>query len=106
MDQRMEALIRANEVRTARAELKRELARGERKLFPLLLDPPPCIANARLEEILEAVPTLGKKKTRRVLARTALEGATVRELNRLDRQRLWHSLRSFPALCGNIGFPT
>jgi hypothetical protein len=40
-EQRLRALEQANEVRTARAKLKRELASGKIELVQILADPPP-----------------------------------------------------------------
>ena len=39
-EQRLRALEQANEVRTARAELKKELASGKIELVQILADPP------------------------------------------------------------------
>ena len=45
--QRKLALKRANEVRTARAQLKRDLKAGRRSIHDLLLDPPEYVETMR-----------------------------------------------------------
>ncbi len=48
LDQRMDALSRANEVRVLRAQLKRDLKAGRVSIGALLLDPPACLGAAKL----------------------------------------------------------
>jgi hypothetical protein len=51
-EQRLRALEQANEVRTARAELKKQLASGTIELVQILADPPPCVRTARVRDLL------------------------------------------------------
>jgi hypothetical protein len=44
----MAALSMANEVRTLRAQLKRDLKAGRVSIGALLLDPPPCLESAKV----------------------------------------------------------
>lgn len=67
-DQRREALRRANKVRSARAEIKRQLAAGEVTLAQLLSDPPPAIYSATIGTVLEWVPGIGHWRSGRILA--------------------------------------
>jgi hypothetical protein len=67
LDQRMEALKRANGIRTERAKLKRDLKAGKVKIATLLLDPPPYVETAKVFDMLLAVPKYGRVKTNRVL---------------------------------------
>jgi hypothetical protein len=55
MDQRMDALRRANEVRALRAQLKRDLKAGRVWLGALLLDPPPFLETAKVFDMLLAL---------------------------------------------------
>jgi hypothetical protein len=67
-EQRLRALAKANQVRSARAHLKRELAHGNVQLTQVLADPPPCAASAKVRELLLAVPGIGPAKADRALA--------------------------------------
>jgi hypothetical protein len=50
--QRMEALQRANEIRTRRAQLKRDLKGGRAKIHDLLLEPPEYVETAKVFDML------------------------------------------------------
>jgi hypothetical protein len=67
LDQRMDALSRANEVRTLRAQLKRDLKAGRVSIGALLLDPPPYLETAKVFDMLLAVPNLGRVKATKIL---------------------------------------
>ncbi|MEJ7717803.1 MAG: integration host factor, actinobacterial type [Thermoleophilaceae bacterium] len=66
--QRMDALQRANSIRTDRARLKRELKAGRVKINGLLLDPPDFIQTAKVSDLLLAVPKYGRVKVNRILS--------------------------------------
>ena len=84
--QRMEALKRANEVRTSRAKLKRDLKAGRANLSALLRDPPECLQTAKVFDILMAVPKFGRVKANRVLTHCRVSPSkTIGGLS--DRQR-------------------
>lgn len=68
LEQRRDALLRANRVRSERAEIKRRLAAGEVTLTELLDDPPPAIATATIGSVLEWVPGIGHWRAGRILA--------------------------------------
>jgi hypothetical protein len=55
LDQRMDALSRANEVRTLRAQLKRDL-KARRVSIGALLDPPSYLEAAKVFDMLLALP--------------------------------------------------
>jgi S13-like protein len=88
-EQRLRALERANEVRTARAKLKKELASGKIELVPILADPPACVRTARVREVLLVVPKIGLVRVGRILAQCGiahsktLGGLTARQRNEL-----------------------
>jgi hypothetical protein len=67
LDQRMEALKRANGIRTQRARLKRDLKAGKVNIRTLLLDPPEYVETAKVFDMLLAVPKYGRVKTNRIL---------------------------------------
>src|ERR687886_785782 len=50
--QRMDALQRANEIRTRRAQLKKDLKAGRVSIQALLLDPPDYVLTAKVYEVL------------------------------------------------------
>ena len=67
LNQRMDALARANEIRTARAQLKRDLKAGRHSIQQLLLDPPPYLETAKVFDMLLAVPKYGRVKVNKIL---------------------------------------
>jgi len=85
-EQRLRALKRANEIRTARAQLKRQLAAGEIELAQILAQPPACARTARVRDLLLALPRIGSVKAGRILARCGIaHSKTLAGLS--DRQR-------------------
>ena len=69
--QRMDALERANEIRTQRAQLKRDLKAGRVSIHELLLDPPEYLETAKVFDMLLAVPKYGRVKANKVLSSAA-----------------------------------
>ena len=67
LDQRMEALKRANDIRTARAKLKKDLKASRASIHAILLDPPEYVLTAKVFDMLLAVPKYGRVKTNRIL---------------------------------------
>ncbi len=67
-EQRLRALQQANDVRTARAALKKELAAGKVELVQILADPPPCLRTARVRDILLVLPKIGSVRAARIPA--------------------------------------
>ena len=59
LDQRMEALQRANDVRVRRAQLKRDLKAGRASIETILLDPPEWVETAKVFAGLFAVILIG-----------------------------------------------
>jgi len=85
-EQRLRALEQANEVRTARARLKKQLASGEIELVQILADPPACVRTARMRDLLLEVPKIGSVRAGRILAQCGI--AHSKTLGGLtDRQR-------------------
>src|SRR3954451_18426400 len=64
--QRMDALQRANEIRTRRAQLKRDLKAGRVSIHTLLLDPTDFLATAKVFDTLLAVRKYGRVKANKV----------------------------------------
>ena len=63
----MKALSRANEIRTKRAQLKRDLKAGKVKVEQLLLDPPDWVLSAKAFDMILAVPKYGRVKANKIL---------------------------------------
>lgn len=70
--QALAALSRANEIRMARAELKRTIAAGKLsrgEVAEILRDPPPEIRGMRVAELMKALPGFGRTKCETVMKR-------------------------------------
>jgi len=67
LDQRMEALKRANDIRVRRAQLKKDLKDSRVQIEDVLLDPPEWVETATVFDMLMAVPKLGRVKAARLL---------------------------------------
>jgi hypothetical protein len=63
----MDALARANEIRSLRAQLKRDLKAGRLQVQHLLLDPPEFLETAKVFDMLLAVPKYGRVKVNKIL---------------------------------------
>jgi hypothetical protein len=86
LDQRMDALRRANDVRVRRAQLKKDLKDGKVRIQTILGDPPEYVATAKVVDILMAVPKFGRVKAARFLNTCRIsQSKTVGGLS--DRQR-------------------
>lgn len=66
--QRLRALERANEIRSRRAQLKRDLKAGRESLISLLLDPPAFLETAKVVDVMLAAPMLGRVKVNKFLS--------------------------------------
>ncbi|HEX8649157.1 MAG TPA: integration host factor, actinobacterial type [Thermoleophilaceae bacterium] len=94
LTQRMEALQRANQIRTRRAELKRDLKAGRKQIHPLLLDPPEYLQTAKVFDLLLAVPKYGRVKVNRILTQCRISPSkTIGGLSQRQRTELVSYLR-------------
>jgi hypothetical protein len=86
LDQRMEALKRANEIRVRRAQLKKDLKEGSARIEDVLRQPPDFVSTAKVFDMLMAVPKFGRVKAARFLNMCRIsQSKTVGGLS--DRQR-------------------
>jgi hypothetical protein len=86
LNQRMDALARANLIRTERAQLKRDLKSGRLSIHTLLLKPPEYVETAKVFDMLLAVPKYGRVKVNKILAHCRISPSkTIGGLS--DRQR-------------------
>ena len=89
LDQRMEALRRANDIRVKRAQLKKDLKDGSVRIEQILRNPPDYVSTAKVIDILMAVPKFGRVKAARFLNTCRIsQSKTVGGLSDRQRQEL------------------
>jgi hypothetical protein len=89
LDQRMEALQRANDIRVRRAQLKKDLKEGRVGIEKVLLDPPDYVSTAKVFDMLMAVPKFGRVKAARLLNQCRIsQSKTVGGLSERQRTEL------------------
>ena len=89
LDQRMEALQRANDIRVRRAQLKKDLKDGRAHIESILLDPPDYVSTAKVFDMLMAVPKFGRVKAARLLNQCRIsQSKTVGGLSERQRAEL------------------
>jgi hypothetical protein len=94
LTQRLDALQRANEIRTRRAQLKRDLKGGRVSIHSLLLDPPEYVETAKVFDMLLAVPKYGRVKVNKILATCRISPSkTIGGLSERQRAELVSLLR-------------
>ncbi len=90
----MRALEMANQIRTKRAQLKRDLKAGKVKIDALLLDPPEWLDSAKVFDIILAVPKYGRVKVNRILNQCRISPSkTIGGLSERQRAELVALLR-------------
>ena len=89
LDQRMEALKRANDIRVRRAKLKKDLKEGRANIERVLSNPPEYVETAKVFDILMAVPKFGRVKAARFLNQCRIsQSKTVGGLSERQRAEL------------------
>jgi hypothetical protein len=92
--QRMDALERANQIRTRRAQLKRDLKAGRTSIHDLLLNPPDYLETAKVFDMLLAVPKYGRVKVNKILVTCRISPSkTIGGLSERQRNELVGLLR-------------
>jgi hypothetical protein len=87
--QRLEALHKANQVRSDRAAIKRDVKAGRIRVTHLLGQPPEAIATMSLADLLIATPKLGRRKVENALVHCRISSfATVGALTGRQRTAL------------------
>ena len=90
----MDALQRANAIRTRRAQLKKDLKGGRASIHGLLLDPPEFVETAKVFDMLLAVPKYGRVKANKVLQQCRISPSkTIGGLSERQRSELVSMLR-------------
>jgi hypothetical protein len=94
LQQRMDALQRANLIRMQRAQLKRDLKAGRHTIHDLLLEPPDFVETAKVFDMLLAVPKYGRVKVNKVLQQCRISPSkTIGGLSQRQRTELVSMLR-------------
>ncbi len=94
LNQRLDALARANQIRSQRATLKRELKAGHYSIQTLLLNPPEYVETAKVFDMLLAVPKYGRVKVNKILANCRISPSkTIGGLSERQRNELVGMLR-------------
>jgi hypothetical protein len=89
LDQRMDALQRANHVRSMRAQLKGDLKHGVITVASVLRDPPEFLQTAKVVDVLMATPKCGRVKSARILEQCRISPSkTVGGLSERQRAEL------------------
>jgi hypothetical protein len=87
--QRLRALERANEIRLARAELKRRIAEGESSVAEVLRDPPHAATSWAIGELLTCQRRWGNTRCRKFLSKhQIIETKPVGKLTERQRRML------------------
>jgi len=87
LDQRLDALGKANQVRSQRAALKADLKRGAANIRDVLAAPPDYLLTAKVADLLMAAPKCGRVKSARLMEQCRISPSkTVGGLS--ERQRL------------------
>src|SRR4030081_2519471 len=88
-NQRREALQRANDIRSRRAQLKRDLKAGRQPIDELLLAPPEYQETAKVFDLLLAVPKYGRVKVNKILTQCRISPSkTIGGLSERQRAEL------------------
>ena len=91
----MQALARANQVRLARAALKREISAGARNITEVIMESPWEAESMSLSELLCSQSRWGRARSRKLLASAALsEGKRVGTLTERQRRILAAALEA------------
>lgn len=102
LDQRMSALERANEIRSARTNLKRRWKKidprtARRQLCEIVMDPAPEFSTWRVETALMALPWVGRVKVRRWLLESSIPlNKTIAGMTERQRESLVEKVLARP----------
>jgi hypothetical protein len=92
--QRMAALGNANEIRTKRSQLKRDLKAGRKQIHNLLLEPPEWLETMKLFDLVLACPKYGRVKVNKILQLCKISPSkTVGRMSQRQRMEVVSRLR-------------
>lgn len=94
LHQRKEALVLANDVRTFRAQLKKDVKAGRETVVNLLSDPPKKIETMKVFDLLMAAPKIGRVKVNKLLNSSRISPSkTIGGMSDRQRNEMVSSLR-------------
>ena len=94
LDQRIDALQRANHVRSQRAALKDALRQGGTSITAVIEEPPEYLLTAKVLDLIMAAPKYGRVKAARVMERCRVSPSkTVGGLSDRQRRELVEALK-------------
>jgi hypothetical protein len=94
LDQRMDALQRANHVRSQRAALKEALKKGDTSIIAVVQGPPDYLLTAKVLDLIMAAPKYGRVKAARIMERCRVSPSkTVGGLSDRQRRELVEALK-------------
>jgi hypothetical protein len=94
LDQRMDALQRANHVRSQRAALKTALKTGDTCITVIIQQPPEFLLTAKVLDLIMAAPKYGRVKAGKVMERCRVSPSkTVGGLSERQRRELVEALK-------------
>ncbi len=67
LQQRRDALVKANDIRVKRKHLKWDLKAGRVNIHDLIMDPPDMIHTMKLFELMLTIPKYGRVKVNKIL---------------------------------------
>lgn len=103
IEQRREALRKANDVRSARREFKQQVRFEPRRALDVLREPPAEFETMKVFDLLLAVPKAGRVKVSKWLARSRVSPSkTVAGLTGRQRDELMRELAPWFRLRGSI----
>lgn len=92
--QRLDALETANQVRSQRAQLKRDLKAKRKMIHDLLLEPPDYIETMKVFDLMLACPKYGRVKVNKVLQQCRISPSkTIGGLSQRQRTEVVSMLR-------------
>ena len=94
LEQRMEALVKANEIRFRHAELKRNIKAGYVAVRDIIEHPPIWAKGIKMYDLLLAVPMVGVVKAGKMLERSGI--SLVKTVGGLSNQQRTELLRRLP----------
>lgn len=90
----MEALHRANDIRTRRAQFKRDLKAGKKIAHDYILEVPDWLETMKLFDMILAMPKYGRVKTNKILVQCRISPSkTVGGLSQRQRAEVVSMLR-------------
>ena len=96
--QHLQALQRANEVRLARADLKRRIAQGQASASEIVLSCPPELEGMSVSDLLMSQRRWGRTRCRKFLAAIPLaENKSIGSMTERQRRALAMALPNCPA---------